>query len=104
MRPLVRTSLPLPVIAAIWLLAPLLGLLLSAGGANLQSAAAAAEPSTRVIFWTNCDFVVGMSDADLEQWRDRGVGGFVCSQGRLWGMGGRNAFTASPGADLSAPE
>jgi hypothetical protein len=107
MRPLVKTRLPLPVIAAIWLLAPVLGFLVSAGGAKLQladAAPAATQGGPRVIFWTNCDFVVGMSDADLALWRDRGVGGFVCSQGRLWGMGGRNAFDASPGADLSAPE
>ncbi len=46
--------------------------------ADVQAPDAGAAAS-RIIFWTRCWDVVGLTDAQLDTWRSRGVGGFVCS-------------------------
>ena len=53
----------------------------------------------RLVFWTRCDDVAALSDADLDEWRNRGVDGFVCMVGYLYGLGGTHAFTG----DAAAP-
>lgn len=35
----------------------------------------------RLVFWTGCDDVAALSDADLDEWSNRGVDGFVCMIG-----------------------
>ncbi len=47
-----------------------------------------------MIFWTGCWDVLALSDAALDQWRDRGVGGFVCKLNYLRNLGGSAEFTA----------
>jgi hypothetical protein len=65
-----------------------------------------AEPRnpSRLIFWTRCDRVVELSDAELSNWKARGVDGFVCMGERLWGLGGTQRFTGDPGADLEGEQ
>jgi hypothetical protein len=57
----------------------------------------------RLVFWTRCDDVSALSDADLDEWRNRGVDGFVCMVGHLRGLGGSQAFTGKVGAPLRGP-
>src|SRR5438874_7924250 len=57
----------------------------------------------RIVFWTNCKDLVGLSDAQLVGWRNRGVGGFMCGFGALYGAGGSTKFTTQA-ADPTAPE
>ena len=45
--------------------------------------------------------MVGLSDAALDQWHSRGVGGFVCKLQYLYGLGGPANFTADPNASLA---
>jgi hypothetical protein len=35
----------------------------------------------RLVFWTRCNDVAALSDADLDEWSNRGVDGFVCMIG-----------------------
>jgi hypothetical protein len=57
----------------------------------------------RLVFWTGCDDVAALSDADLDEWSNRGVDGFVCMVGHLRGLGGSQAFTGKVGAALRGP-
>jgi hypothetical protein len=57
--------------------------------------------ASRVIFWTKCSSVLDLTDAELDQWRDRGVGGFVCEIPYLRGLGGELDFTADPSNPLT---
>jgi hypothetical protein len=57
--------------------------------------------ASRLVFWTGCDDIVGLSNAELDQWRSRGVGGFVCVIQRLPGLGGDQSFRADPKATLA---
>jgi hypothetical protein len=59
------------------------------------------DSADRLIFWLNCEKLAGITDAELDAWKGRGVDGFVCMVGHLEGMGGSQDFTADPGADLS---
>jgi hypothetical protein len=52
----------------------------------------------RVIFWLSCAEVAAFTDRELDTWRRRGVEGFVCESNQLSSLGGRNAFSARPGA------
>ena len=80
----------------------LLGLLLLLAAAPREAAAApAANSADGLIFWSGCDSVIELTDAELDQWRARGVDGFVCMVGQLRGMGGSQDFTADPGASLA---
>ena len=55
----------------------------------------------RIIFWTGCDDVAELTDAELDQWKGRGVDGFVCMTGQLKNLGGSNDFTGVAGAGLA---
>jgi hypothetical protein len=85
----------------------LAALALIALGALIAPARTSAEIVTtpnsadRLIFWTGCDEVVSLSDAELDEWKERGVDGFVCMGDRLRGLGGTQDFTGDPDADLS---
>jgi hypothetical protein len=57
----------------------------------------------RLVFWTGCDDVAALSDADLDEWRNRGVDGFVCMVGYLRDLGGSQAFTGKVDAALRGP-
>jgi hypothetical protein len=63
---------------------------------NSQSPTAGTA-ANRIIFWTKCGEVIGLTDAELDAWRDRGVGGFVCKHNYLYALGGSQDFTADPG-------
>ena len=52
-----------------------------------------ANSANRVIFWSGCQDLLAMRDADLARWRKAGVGGFVCGMQRLYGLGGDSRFT-----------
>jgi hypothetical protein len=57
--------------------------------------------ASRVVFWTGCDEVAALTDAELDEWRARGAGGFACLATQLRGMGGTQDFTGAPAANLS---
>jgi hypothetical protein len=63
--------------------------------------AAGTDSADRLIFWLDCEQLVGLTDSELDAWKSDGVDGFVCMAGRLQGMGGTQDFTADPEADLS---
>jgi hypothetical protein len=52
--------------------------------------------ANRVIFWNKCSEVVALTDAQLDTWRDRGVGGFVCKMNYLYALGGAQNFSPDP--------
>ena len=54
------------------------------------------EPNSanRIIFWSGCQDLLAMKDAELARWRRAGVGGFTCGMQWLAGMGGASRFTA----------
>lgn len=56
----------------------------------------------RLLFWTRATEVAALSDAELDLWKGRGVGGFICMTRHLKGMGGTDDFTADRLADLDA--
>jgi hypothetical protein len=57
--------------------------------------------ANRVVFWTKWSDLLGLSDAQLDLWKSRGVSGFVGQLGYLRGLGGADEFTADPTASLS---
>ena len=61
----------------------------------------AGTAANRIIFWTKCGEVVGLTDAELDTWRDRGVGGFVCRSNYLYALGGSQDFTGDPASTPS---
>ena len=72
---------------------------LPAGDDTQQPGAGAA--ASKDVFLTNCWDVVAMSDAQLDMWKSRGVGGFVCSTGYLYNIGGKYTFTGDAGSSLT---
>ena len=54
-----------------------------------------------MVFWRMCGEIITMSDAQLDQWKARGVGGFVCQTQSLRNLGGAEDFTADPSASLA---
>lgn len=58
----------------------------------------------RLLFWVSCHVVSALTDAQLDEWRDRGVDGFVCSHQHLRDMGGTQNFTGDPNHPLSTPD
>ena len=52
----------------------------------------------RMVFWSGCPDLIDMKDAELERWHRRGVDGFACTIGHLFGLGGEHRFTG----DLNA--
>src|SRR4051812_25935918 len=57
--------------------------------------------ANRVVFWAACDQVAELTDAQLGEWRDRGIGGFVCNNRSLTGFGGDQDFSGDSAAPLS---
>jgi hypothetical protein len=55
----------------------------------------------RMVFWTRCDDVAALTDAELDHWKGRGVDGFVCMVGYLYGLGGSADFTGTAHARLA---
>ena len=53
-----------------------------------------------IIFWANCSEIAKLSDAQLDEWQNRGVDGFVCVHQHLWGLGGSQQFDRDPDAAL----
>jgi hypothetical protein len=49
-----------------------------------------------MIFWLSCDRIAQLTDAQLDEWKSRGVDGFVCMAGHLRNMGGTQDFTGDP--------
>ena len=71
----------------------------SVAGAATSRGKNASNGSVRFLMWTAVSDCIGLSDAQLLEWKSRGAGGFVCGIGPLAGMGGAQAFAAaSPGA------
>jgi hypothetical protein len=69
-----------------------------------QTAAGPLNSADRLLFWLACRQVVNMTDAQLDEWKNRGVDGFVCVIQRLRGMGGGQDLTGDPGAALAGTE
>ena len=87
-------------IAMLSLVAVLLELGPVAAGGSYQPGSAA----NRMVMWTSIDDLLSMSQAQLVQWNDEGVGGFAASVGLLSGMGGSQEFTGDPNTDLSTSQ
>ena len=64
----------------------------------------AGRAASRVVFWTGCKDVVGLSDAQLDEWHRRGAGGFVCVFQHLADLGGDQSFTADPKSSLAGTQ
>ncbi len=81
------------------LCAPLAALVLCLA---LAASASAQAPNSadRLIMWTECEGLTAQTDAELDAWKSRGVGGFVCAGQHLRGMGGTQDFTGNPDARL----
>ncbi len=77
----------------------------SVSNINLPKPQKASSGTDHFLVWVNWHDCVGLSNADLEKWKARGSGGFVCETEYLDGMGGVNAsFTGNAHADLSATQ
>jgi hypothetical protein len=66
-----------------------------AGGTSLTVPGAAAN---RDVFWTNMSDLTSMSEAQLTQWHEEGIGGFVGETQWLPGMGGSGEMSGNPSA------
>jgi hypothetical protein len=81
-----------------------LALALGLGGAASPGASEApvkgADSADRMIFWLDCDRIVKLTDTELDEWKSRGVDGFVCMVGHLRGLGGKQDFSGDPAAKL----
>ena len=58
----------------------------------------------QILFWIGWEECTSLTDAQLDQWRSRGVGGFVCEAQWLRGLGGKYSWTGDPSNALTAPE
>ena len=82
----------------------------SAGGQEVtrETPRPDAEPRPRVgpprlILWVGCEQdVVSLTDGELDEWKSRGVDGFVCMGERLRDLGGSQDFTGNPAAGLNS--
>jgi hypothetical protein len=78
--------------------------LLAAGPALMPDSAPAVgagrKSADRLIFWLDCDRLVGATNAELAAWKHRGVDGFVCMTGRLRGLGGTQSLIDDPAKRL----
>ena len=82
----------------------------SAGGQEVtrETPRPDAEPRPRVgpprlILWVGCEKdVVSLTDGELDEWKSRGVDGFVCMGERLRDLGGSQDFTGNPAANLNS--
>jgi hypothetical protein len=56
-----------------------------------------------LILWVDCEQdVVGLTGSELDEWKSRGVDGFVCMGERLRDLGGSQDFTGNPAAGLNS--
>ncbi len=83
--------MPVALVAAV-----ALALVAAVPPAGSQSGVAGADSADRMIFWLGCDEVAQLTDAELDEWKSRGVDGFVCMVGHLRGLGGTQDFTGDP--------
>lgn len=60
--------------------------------------------ASRMIVWTSCYQVVDLTDEQLDEWRSRGVGGFVCDTLRLRALGGDQNLTPQREAALAGSQ
>jgi hypothetical protein len=70
------------------------------------SAFAEANPNSadRLLFWVSCRTLPALTDAELDQWKARGVDGFVCAHQHLRDMGGTQNFTGDPARSLATTD
>ena len=59
-----------------------------------------ANSADRFVLWVGCKDFVNTTDIQLQQWKDRGVDGFVCADHHLFEMGGYHKFTGDPNDPL----
>jgi hypothetical protein len=59
------------------------------------------DHSQGVIFWSRCDHLLELTDAELDSWKQRGVSGFSCATPHLSGLGGSQEYTGDPDATLT---
>lgn len=74
--------------------------LAAVGPAGASDRAHGVDSADGMIFWLGCDRVAELTDAELDEWKSRGVDGFVCMVGHLRGMGGTQDFTGDPKTKL----
>jgi hypothetical protein len=76
-----------------------LGIRSSSGTTPVRRSDTPVAPNSahRIIFWTGCQDLLAMSDADLARWQGNGVGGFSCNIHQLYGLGGNQKFTGNLG-------
>jgi hypothetical protein len=79
-------------------LAVVLGLIATSFATNGDRAAAATasrspNSADRMVFWSGCADLINMKQSELVRWHTRGVDGFTCVFGPLWGSGGAHRFT-----------
>lgn len=74
----------------------LLGLLVT--GAVPAAAGTGPNSANRMILWVNCRQLATISDAELDAWQSRGVGGFVCQAQYVYGMGGTQDWSGDLGS------
>ena len=56
------------------------------------------------LMWLKCADVFGMTDADLDMWKRRGVDGFACNIQWVKDMGGTQDFTRDKREPVDGPE
>jgi hypothetical protein len=78
------------------------GFATSTASAAVAPAATTTDSADGMIFWLRCDRIAALTDAELDEWKSRGVDGFACMVGQLRGMGGTQDFTSDPTANLDA--
>lgn len=54
--------------------------------------------ANRIIMYTGCPGMLTASDADLDAWKSRGIGGFMCGFSKLYHMGGGEQWTGDANA------
>ncbi len=72
----------------------------AAGAAVRAAATTTSDSADEMIFWLRCDRIAALTDAELDEWKSRGVDGFACMIGHLRDMGGTQDFTGNPAANL----
>jgi hypothetical protein len=70
---------------------------------DAQASETVSDSADRLILWVGCETdVVGLTDSELDEWKSRGVDGFVCMAKHLRDLGGSQDFTGDPEANLSS--
>ena len=63
-----------------------------------------ANSADQILFWLSAKDVPPLTDADLQDYGEMGVGGFIPVVQWLSGMGGQQKFTGNPNASLAGDE